>query len=59
MGVKFPDDAPPYVEPNFFCDYGYNITLGRNFYANYNNIFLDCAPITIGDNCFFAPNVQV
>lgn len=25
-----------YIEPNFFCDYGYNIEIGKNFYANHN-----------------------
>jgi maltose O-acetyltransferase len=47
------------IEPPFFCDYGYNIHAGDNFYANFNGIFLDCAPITIGDNVFLGPNVQL
>lgn len=49
----------PYVEPNFSFDYGYNIFVGKNFYANFNNIFLDICPIRIGDNCMFGPNVQL
>lgn len=32
------------------CDYGYNISIGDNFYANYNCIILDCAKVTIDDN---------
>ena len=36
----------------FFCDYGHNIHLGKNFFANYNCVMLDEAPITIGDNVF-------
>lgn len=48
-----------YIEPNFFCDYGYNIELGKNFYANYNCTMLDVNKIKIGDNVMFAPNVQV
>lgn len=43
----------------FFCDYGYNIKTGENFYCNFNNIFLDVCLIQIGDNCMFGPNVQL
>ncbi len=46
----------PFVEPNFFCDYGYNIEIGNNFYANHNLVILDCAKVTIGDNVFVGPN---
>ncbi|MGF7049545.1 maltose O-acetyltransferase [Paenibacillus sp. DS2015] len=48
-----------YIEPPFRCDYGYNICIGENFYANYNCIILDCAKVTIGDNVMFAPNVSL
>ncbi len=48
-----------FVEPDFKCDYGYNITVGDNFYANFNCIILDCAKVTIGNNVFFAPNVNI
>lgn len=47
------------IMPPFHCDYGYNITVGDNFYANYNLIILDVAPVTIGDNVFIAPNVAI
>ena len=46
-----------FIEPPFRCDYGYNISIGDNFYANYNCTILDCASVTIGDNLLFAPNV--
>ncbi len=46
-----------YIEPPFWCDYGYNIYIGKNFYANYNCIILDCCKVSIGDNVMFAPNV--
>jgi len=49
----------PYIEPTFKCDYGYNIHLGDNFYANFDCIFLDVAEIHIGDNCYMAPRVQL
>ena len=44
------------IEQPFYCDYGYNISVGRNFYANYNLVILDEAPVTFGDNVFVAPN---
>ncbi|MBQ9721205.1 MAG: sugar O-acetyltransferase, partial [Oscillospiraceae bacterium] len=40
----------------FWCDYGDNISLGNNFYANHNCIILDGAKVTFGDNVFIAPN---
>lgn len=46
-----------YIEPTFNCDYGKNIYLGENFYANYNCVFLDVCEIRIGKNCFVAPQV--
>lgn len=48
-----------YIEPMIQFDYGYNISVGKNFYANFNNVFLDVCPIEIGDNCMFGPNVQL
>ncbi|MFV0287855.1 MAG: sugar O-acetyltransferase, partial [Mycoplasmatales bacterium] len=49
----------PKIQPPFYCDYGYNIEVGKNFFANFNNTFLDVCPIKIGDNCMFAPNVRL
>ncbi len=40
----------------FWCDYGYNIHIGENFFANHNFVILDCAKVTFGDNVFIAPN---
>ena len=40
----------------FWCDYGYNIEIGRNFFANHNVVILDCAKVIFGDNVFIAPN---
>lgn len=48
-----------YIEPSFKCDYGYNITFGSRFYANYDCVLLDICPITIGDNCMLAPGVHI
>ena len=44
------------VTAPFWCDYGYNIELGENFYSNHNLVILDTAKVTFGDNVFIAPN---
>ena len=41
---------------SFWCDYGYNIEIGENFFANHNTVILDCAKVTFGDNVFIGPN---
>ena len=48
-----------YIEPPFRCDYGYNIEIGENFYANYNLSVLDCAKVKIGDDVLIGPNVCI
>lgn len=48
-----------YIEPPFTCDYGSNIYWGDNTYANFNLLILDVAPVTIGKNVMFAPNVTI
>ncbi len=53
IGEKF------FIEPPFRCDYGSNISIGENFYANYNCIVIDCARVTIGDDVLFGPNVNL
>lgn len=40
----------------FWCDYGYNIEIGENFYANHNLVILDAGRVTFGDNVFVAPD---
>lgn len=40
----------------FWCDYGYNIELGENFYANHNLVILDGGKVVFGDNVFVAPD---
>lgn len=44
------------IEQPFHCDYGYNIEIGENFFANFNCVILDEAKVTFGDNVFVAPN---
>lgn len=45
------------IEPDFWCDYGYNIHVGENFYANHGLVVLDAAPVTIGNHVMIGPNV--
>jgi len=40
----------------FYCDYGYNIEVGENFFSNYNLVILDAAKVSFGDNVFIAPD---
>ena len=48
-----------WIEPPFHCDYGWNIEVGEDFYANYNFMVLDVGKVTIGDNVMIAPNVSI
>lgn len=43
----------------FHCDYGENIHVGDNFFANFNLTILDEARVTFGDNVFIGPNVSI
>lgn len=47
------------IEPPFHCDYGWNIEVGENFYANFNLTILDVGKVTIGRNAQIAPNVAI
>lgn len=44
------------IEQPFMCDYGYNIEIGENFYANHNLIILDANKVKFGDNVLIGPN---
>ncbi|MCM1318952.1 MAG: sugar O-acetyltransferase [Muribaculaceae bacterium] len=48
-----------HVNQPFRCDYGCNIHIGNNFFANFNLTILDEAKVTIGDNVFIGPNVSI
>ena len=48
-----------YIESPFYCDYGFNTSLGDNFYANHNLVILDVCEVTFGDNVFIGPNVGI
>ena len=51
------DDAV--VESPFHVDYGYNLKVGKGFYANHGCTILDCNRIVIGNNCLLAPHVVI
>ncbi|MFE7083346.1 sugar O-acetyltransferase [Priestia megaterium] len=47
------------IEPNFRVEYGFNINVGDNFFANYDAIILDCAKVIIGNDVLFGPRVGI
>ena len=49
-------EGMPVITAPFYCDYGINTSVGRNFYTNHNVTILDCTKVTFGDNVFIAPN---
>jgi len=49
----------PAVQPSVRCDYGYNVAVGDDFFANYGCVFLDSNPIAFGDRCLLGPGVHV
>lgn len=51
--------AGAWIEPNFYCDYGFNISTGKNFYANHGLVILDAAPVTFGDDVMIGPGVLI
>lgn len=52
-------DGPFCICPGFACDYGVNIHIGKNFFANHQCIMLDVCEIRFGDDCMCGPNVQI
>lgn len=48
-----------HINQPFRCDFGCNISIGENFFANFNLTILDEARVTIGDNAFIGPNVSI
>ncbi|HEY5524499.1 MAG TPA: sugar O-acetyltransferase [Clostridium sp.] len=48
-----------HFEPNFRCEFGFNITIGDNFYANFDCVMLDGGEINIGNNVLFGPRVGI
>ncbi len=48
-----------FIRPDFFCDYGWNIFLGRDVFLNANCVLLDVLPIRIGGGTQIGPAVQI
>lgn len=48
-----------YFEPAFRCEFGYNISIGDHFYANFDCVMLDGGGIEIGDHVLFGPKVGI
>lgn len=48
-----------WLQPPFYCDYGYNIYAGEKVFFNFNCVILDVMPVTIGARSLFGPNVQI
>lgn len=51
--------TPVHFEPTFRCEFGHNISIGNNFYANFDCVMLDGGKIDIGDNVLFGPKVGI
>jgi len=45
-----------WIEPSFWCDYGYNISIGEKFYVNHNCVILDAGKVEFGENVMIGPN---
>jgi len=48
-----------WIQPPFYCDYGFNIVTGEKVFFNFNCVVLDVAAVTIGSRTLLGPNVQV
>ena len=59
LDMLVPKNNGAYLQGPIYFDYGEFTTFGKKCYANFNFTVLDCAPVTIGDNVFFGPNVTI
>ncbi len=48
-----------FIEPDFICEFGSNITIGNNVFINFGCIIFDCGEVTIGDNTMFGPRAGI
>jgi maltose O-acetyltransferase len=48
-----------WLQPPFYCDYGYNMIVGEKVFFNFNCVVLDVTYVTIGSRTMFGPNVQI
>src|SRR5690606_4937601 len=47
------------IQPPFYCDYGFNLSLGDNVFFNFNCVVLDVCPVRVGAFTLFGPAVQI
>ncbi len=59
INTLFDKKCDAWIEPPFYCDYGFNITVGREFYANHGLTILDTASVTFGDDVLIGPGVLI
>ncbi|WOH36431.1 sugar O-acetyltransferase [Thalassotalea fonticola] len=59
LKALFKKKVQVWIEPPFYCDYGSNIELGKQVFFNFNCVVLDAAKVTIGNNVFIGPAVQI
>ncbi|GIN70324.1 acetyltransferase [Bacillus sp. J14TS2] len=48
-----------YIESNFNCELGFNISMGNNIYINHDMVILDCSDVTIGNDVYIGPRVAL
>lgn len=46
-----------WIEPDFRCEFGKNISIGDDVYINFGCVILDCGQVHIGNNTLIGPNV--
>jgi maltose O-acetyltransferase len=59
LAELFNASTDAWIQPPFFCDYGYNISLGTKVFFNFNCVVLDVMRVEIGNNVLFGPSVQI
>ena len=52
-------DGVFWIKPPFYCDYGYNISIGKNVMLNYGCVILDVCPVKIGEHTLIGPNTHI
>ena len=57
--VELCPDCRGFIRAPFYCDYGFNIHIGEDAFINFDCVFLDLAPIRIGDRTMLGPKVQL
>ena len=48
-----------WIEPDFRCEFGKNISIGNDVYINFGCVILDCGQVKIGNQVLIGPNVGI